>query len=54
MVDFTEDGCKEYLKQNGHNLNKPRIYVESFHRCPEMIAIREFLIATANLYTNNK
>ena len=51
MVAFTEDGCKEYLQQNEHNLKKPRIYVESFHRCPEMIAIREFLIATAYSYT---
>lgn len=43
MVAFTEEGCKEYLRQNGHNLKEPRIYVESFNRCPEMIAIREFL-----------
>jgi len=45
MAAFTEEGCKEYLRLNGHNLNKPRIYVESFHRCPEMLAIREFLMA---------
>lgn len=45
MVAFTEEGCKEYLRQNGHNLTEPRIYVESFNRCPEMIAIREFLMA---------
>jgi len=45
MVAFTEEGCKEYLRQNGHNLSEPRIYVESFNRCPEMIAIREWLLA---------
>jgi hypothetical protein len=45
MVAFTEDGCKEYLRQNGHNLREPRIYLESFNRCPEMIAIRDFLLA---------
>ncbi len=45
MVAFTEEGCNEYLRQNGHNLKQPRIYVESFHRCPEMIAIREWLMA---------
>lgn len=45
MVAFTEEGCKEYLRQNGHNLSEPRIYVESFNRCPEMIAIRDFLIS---------
>ncbi len=43
MVAFTEEGCKEYLRQNGHNLREPRIYVESFNRCPEMILIREML-----------
>lgn len=45
MTAFTEDGCKEYLRLNGHNLREPRIYVESFNRCPEMIAIREWLLA---------
>jgi hypothetical protein len=44
MVAFTEEGCKEYLRQNGHNLRQPRIYVESFNRCPEMIAIRKMLM----------
>lgn len=45
MVSFTEEGAKEYLRQNGHNLKEPRIYVESFNRCPEMIAIRDFLLS---------
>lgn len=45
LVAFTEDGCKEYLALNGHNLREPRIYVESFNRCPEMIAIRDFLLS---------
>ena len=44
MVAFTEEGCKEYLRLNGHNLSCPRIYVESFNRCHEMIRIREYLI----------
>lgn len=47
MVAFTEAGCKEYLLQNGHNLHEPRIYVESFNRCPEMLAIREWLMLGA-------
>ena len=47
MVAFTEEGCKEYLRQNSHNLRVPRIYVESFNRCPEMIAIRQALALTA-------
>jgi hypothetical protein len=45
MAAFTEEGCKEYLRQNGHNLTEPRIYAESFYRCPEMLALREFLMA---------
>ena len=46
----TEDGCKEHLELNGHNYRsrshrqQTRIYVESFYRCPEMIAIRESLM----------
>ena len=46
MVAFTEKGCEEYLALNGHNhRGEKRIYVDSFNRCPEMIAIREFLMA---------
>ncbi len=48
MVSMTEQGCVDYIKANGHNLEKhgqaPRIYVESFHRCAEMIALREWLM----------
>ena len=50
MVAFTEKGCEEYLELNGHNDRRRahngevRIYVESFSRCPEMIAIREELL----------
>lgn len=49
MVAFTKGGCEEYLDLNGHNdrhrahQGKTRIYVESFYRCPEMIAIRNYL-----------
>ena len=43
MVAFTEEGCKEYLRLNGHNHKETRIFVESFNRCPEMVAIREAL-----------
>lgn len=53
MVAFTEKGCQEYLELDGHNVRRKahnsevRIYVESLNRCPEMIAIREFLKAMA-------
>lgn len=46
MVAFTEAGCEEYLRLNGHNhRGETRIYVESFNRCPEMIAVREALMS---------
>lgn len=53
MVAFTEQGCEEYLELDGHNIRhgahqgKARIYVKSFNRCPEMITVREFLLANA-------
>jgi hypothetical protein len=48
MVAFTEAGCMEYLRLNGHNhRGETRIYVESFNRCPEMIVIRKALIEMA-------
>lgn len=54
MVAFTEAGCEEYLRLNGHNhRGETRIYVESFNRCPEMIAIREALMANSD-YTTEK
>lgn len=51
MVAFTEEGCREYMRLDGHNIKRraykgeTRIYVESWNRCPEMIAVREFLMA---------
>jgi hypothetical protein len=47
MVAFTRKGCEEHLELNSHNYRHykgARIYVESFRRCPEMIAIRKFLM----------
>lgn len=48
MAAFSEEGCKEYLRLDGQNLTKPRIYAMSFNRCPEMLAIRETLLSLAN------
>jgi hypothetical protein len=50
MVCLTREGCEQYLKNNGHNLDRDgetRIMVESFHRAPEMIALRRMLPALA-------
>ncbi|EOT3441163.1 ead/Ea22-like family protein, partial [Escherichia coli] len=37
---FTEQGCKDYLAVNGHNLRLPFIYVKSGFRNAEYIGIR--------------
>jgi len=41
---FTEEGAKDYLRQNQHNLTQPYIYVTSLYRNDEMIGIRELLM----------
>lgn len=42
---FTEAGCKEYLKKDGHNLNEPRIYAAGSYRNDEYHFVRDSLIA---------
>lgn len=50
MVAFTQKGAEEFLALDGHNVKRQAfrgevsIYVSSFYRCPEMIAIREALM----------
>ena len=41
---FTEKGCRDYLKVNGHNLKEPRIYVESACGNREYNTVRETLL----------
>lgn len=41
---FTEKGCENYLRINGHNLKKSRIYVYGSFRNDEWNTIRQFLI----------
>jgi len=49
MVAFTEQGLKDYMQLDGHNVKRrahngeTQIFVESFRRCEEMIRIREAL-----------
>lgn len=48
MVCYTEVGCAEHMRQNGHNYRgyrETRVYVKCFFRNPEMTAIREWLMA---------
>jgi len=44
---FTREQAQRYIDENRHNLKNPFIYVESFNRNPEMIAMRELLICLA-------
>lgn len=45
---LTEQGCKDYLAVNGHNLHSPRIYVSSAYRNREIIGLREYFIKGAS------
>lgn len=48
MVAFTDIGSQEYIRLNGHNHSgELRIYADSFRRCPEMLAIRAYLLSLA-------
>lgn len=40
---FTEQGCKDYLKLDGHNLKEPRIYAEGSYRNEEYRTLRNWL-----------
>ncbi len=40
---FTEKAAQEYIDIDGHNLERPFIYVTSMRRCYEMIAIRQVI-----------
>ena len=41
---FTEKGCQEYLKINGHNLREPRIYAYGSFRNEEYQTLRTSLM----------
>jgi hypothetical protein len=41
---FTEQGCKDYIKVNGHKLKETRIYAETGYRNWEYQAVRKFLM----------
>ncbi len=44
---FTERGCEDYIKANGHNLDSARIYAESSYRNREFRAVRDYLLSLA-------
>lgn len=41
---FTEQGCKDYIRLNGHNLNKPFIYAFGSYRNDEYQRVRKFIM----------
>ncbi|MHC9213731.1 hypothetical protein [Serratia marcescens] len=41
---FTEQGCKDYINKNGHNLNKPFIYAFGSYRNDEYQTVRKFIM----------
>ena len=44
---FTEQGCKDYIAANGHNLTEPRIYAYGSYRNNEFRAVRSALTGMA-------
>ena len=44
---LTEEGANEYIRINGHNLRKTRIYVEAAFRNAEWQFMRELILALA-------
>lgn len=42
---LTEQGCKDYIAANGHNLHEPRIYAYGSYRNREWIALRKWLMS---------
>lgn len=44
---FTEQGCKDYLARDGHNLNEPRIYADGSYRNAEFRTVRNWLMSLA-------
>lgn len=40
---FTEQGCKDFLEINGHNIGKSRIYAYGSYRNNEYRAVRNYL-----------
>ncbi len=42
---FTEKGCEDYIKRDGHNLGETRIYAEGSYRNNEYQVVRNFLMS---------
>lgn len=42
---LTEQGCKDFIRINGHNLHEPRIYAYGSYRNAEFVALRKWLMS---------
>lgn len=42
---FTEQGCKDYLARDGHNLKETRIYASGSYRNSEWRTVRDYLLS---------
>lgn len=51
---FTEQGCKDYLNENGHNIGKSRIYAYGSYRNKEYQAVRNHLISISKIEDENE
>ena len=40
---FTEQGCEDYIKRNGHNIGESRVYADTSYRNMEFRLVRDFL-----------
>ena len=50
---FTEQGCKDYIQRDGHNLNEPRIYAYGSYRNAEFQFVRNLLLSKADQVTTD-
>lgn len=51
---FTEQGCKDYIRWNGHNLGETRIYAEGSYRNLEYQTVRNYLLSLTEEITKGE
>jgi len=51
-VCFTNIAAEAYIERNGCDLTSPHVYVESGHRNPEWIAVRNWLLSLYDTETS--
>lgn len=51
---LTEQGCKDFITINGHNLHEPRIYAYGSYRNAEFIELRKWLMSLRTITPGGK